>query len=103
LIFAPWIISLDVLHRAEKRTEDLVAKLELSEKARAKAEKDTAAVEDLHQRLRDAENALSDKIYQQIARENSIIDRLDTQNRRFISKFFSFACLCFYLGVLLRY
>jgi small-conductance mechanosensitive channel len=71
-----------------KRDDDLAAKLELSEKAREKAEKDDVDVGDLRQRLHDAENALNDKISHQIARENSIIDRLNTQNRRFVSKFF---------------
>jgi hypothetical protein len=88
LIFAPWFIFPDALHRAKKRAEDLADKLEVSEKARTKDEKDAAAVGDLCQRLHDAENALCDRISQQIARENSIVDRLDTQNRRFVSKFF---------------
>ncbi|KAK1607542.1 hypothetical protein QYE76_031215 [Lolium multiflorum] len=60
----------------------LKAKLELSEKAKA----DAAAVEDLRQWLQTAENALSDKIAQQIERENAIADRFDTQNRRFVRR-----------------
>ncbi|KAK1694706.1 hypothetical protein QYE76_011403 [Lolium multiflorum] len=67
-----------------KAEEDaLAAKLELSEKAREKAEADVAVVEDLRQRLQTAENALSDKIAQHIERENAIADRFDTQNRKF--------------------
>jgi hypothetical protein len=77
-----------VLRRAEERADALAAKLELSEKAREKAKADAAVVEDLRQRLQTAENSLSDKISQQIERENAIADRFDTQNRRFVSKFF---------------
>ena len=76
------------LDRAEKRADELAVKLEQSEKAREKAEQDAAAVEDLRQRLHNAESALSEKVSQQIARENAIIDRLETQNRRFVSKCF---------------
>ncbi len=75
------------LNRAEKHAEELAAKLERSEKARKKAEQEAATVEDLRQRLHEAENALSDKVSQQIARESAIIARLETQNRRFVSKF----------------
>jgi hypothetical protein len=75
-------------------------KLDLSEKAREKAEKDAATIGYLRQRLQNAEKALSDKIAQQIERENAIVDRFDTQNRRFISKFvpspvFVFILICF--------
>jgi hypothetical protein len=52
------------LCQAEERVDALAAKLELSEKARKKAEADATAVEDLRQRLNNAENALSDKIAQ---------------------------------------
>jgi hypothetical protein len=81
------------LQQAEKRAETLATKLELSEKAREKAEADAAAVEDLRQGLANAETALSDKIAQQIKREESIIARFDAQNRRFVSKL-----LLFYLS-----
>ena len=84
--FCLWTFFSENLDRAEKRAEELALKLEQSEKAREKAERDAATVEDLRQRLHKAENALSDKVSQQIARENSIIDRLETQNRRFVSK-----------------
>ena len=82
--FHLWTENLD---RAEKHAEELAAKLERSEKARKKAEQEAATVEDLRQRLHKAENALSDKVSQQIARENAIIAHLETQNRRFVSKF----------------
>ena len=75
------------LNRAEKHAEELAAKLERSEKARKKAEQEAATVEDLRQRLHKAENALSEKVSQQIARESAIIARLEAQNRRFVSKF----------------
>ncbi|KAK1653674.1 hypothetical protein QYE76_071479 [Lolium multiflorum] len=74
------------LGRAEKHAEVLAAKLERSEEARENAEREATIVEDLRQRLHKAENALSDKVSQQIARENSIIARLETQNRRFVRK-----------------
>ncbi|KAM0898916.1 hypothetical protein ACQ4PT_021631 [Festuca glaucescens] len=74
------------LNRAEKHAEELAAKLELSEKARKKAEQEAATVEDLRQRLHEAENALSDKVSQQIARESAIIARLEAQNRWFVRK-----------------
>ena len=90
----------DALRRAEERADALAAKLGLSEKARKKAEADAAAVEDLRQRLQNAENALSDKISQQIERENAIANRFDTQNRRFVSKFFP-SPLCVYFDLLL--
>jgi gamma-glutamylcysteine synthetase len=67
--------------------KELAAKLERSEKAREKAERESAIVEELRQRLHKAEQALSDQVSQQIARENAIITRLETQNRRFVGKF----------------
>ena len=79
--------SSESLDRAEKHAEDLAARLERSEKARERAEREAATVEDLRQRLHKAEEALSDKVSQQIARENAIIARLETQNRRFVSKY----------------
>jgi dsDNA-specific endonuclease/ATPase MutS2 len=84
----PLAILSAALRRAKERADALAAKLELSERAREKAEADAAAVEGLRQRLHTSENALSDKIAQQIEREKAIIARLDTQNRRFVSKFF---------------
>lgn len=85
--FHLWTFFLENLDRAEKHAEELAAKLERSEKARKKAEQEAATVEDLRHRLHKAENALSDKVSQQIARESAIIARLETQNRRFVSKF----------------
>jgi hypothetical protein len=78
------------LRQAEECADPLAAKLELSEKAREKAEADAATAEDLRQRLNNAENALNDKIAKQIKREEGIIARFDTQIRRFVSKFFPF-------------
>jgi hypothetical protein len=79
----------EALRRAEERADALAAKLERSEKAREKAEKDAAVVEGLRQRLQTAEDSLSDKVTQQIERENTIVARFDTQNRRFTSKLFT--------------
>ncbi|KAK1680682.1 hypothetical protein QYE76_041530 [Lolium multiflorum] len=76
------------LRQAEERAEALEAKLKLSKEAREKAEADVATVEDLRQRLANAENALSDKIAEQITREQGIIDWHECQNRRFLHKFF---------------
>ncbi|KAK1625824.1 hypothetical protein QYE76_000139 [Lolium multiflorum] len=78
--------SSESLDRADKHAEDLAAKLERSEKARERAEREAATVEDLRQRLHKAEEALSDNVSQQIARENAIIARLETQNRWFVRK-----------------
>jgi flagellar motility protein MotE (MotC chaperone) len=88
------------LRRAEERADALEAKLKLSEAAREKAEKDAAAVEGLRQRLKTAEDALSEKEARQIERENAIVDRFETQNRRFTSKLpfiylFVFILVCF--------
>ncbi|KAM0888535.1 hypothetical protein ACQ4PT_028284 [Festuca glaucescens] len=71
------------LRRAEERADALEAKLKSSETARKKTEEDAAAVEDLRQKLTTAENALSEKEARQIERENAIVERFDTQNRRF--------------------
>ena len=60
----PIFSSSEALWRAEERADALAAKLERSEKAREKAEKDAAAVEGLRQRLQTAEDALSDKVAQ---------------------------------------
>jgi chromosome segregation ATPase len=79
------------LAEANKRADALAQKLEQSEKARKKAEADAkkakadaekakadaAGVEDLRQRLHDAETALSDKIAEQAAREEKILSRLE--------------------------
>ena len=80
-------LPLEALAKANKRADDLAANLEQSEKARKKAEQDAASVGDLRKRLHQAENALSEKTTQQIAREEAIIGRLESQNRRFASKF----------------
>jgi dsDNA-specific endonuclease/ATPase MutS2 len=95
----PSIFS-EALRRVEERVDAIAAKLELSETAREKAEEDAAAVESLRQRLQTTENALSEKNSQQIERENAIADRFDTQNRRFISKHFSFTCLLVFILIL---
>jgi hypothetical protein len=89
----------EALCRAEERADALEAKLKLSEKGREKPEKDAAAVESIRQRLQTAEGALSDKVAQQIERENAIADRFDTQNRRFTSKLFLHLYFCFYLDL----
>jgi hypothetical protein len=86
--FCLWTFFSENLDRAKKRTEELALKLEQSEQACEKAERDAATVEDLRQRLHKAANALSGKVSQQIARENAVIDRLETLNRRFVSKCF---------------
>jgi hypothetical protein len=96
----PLAILLAALRQAEERADALAAKLELSEQAREKGEVDAATVEDLRQWLQTAEKALSDKISHQIQRENAIIERFDTQNRKFVSKFFPspifvFILICF--------
>jgi hypothetical protein len=76
----------DALRRAEEHADALDAKLKISERAREKAEKEVAVVEGLRQRLQTAEDALRDKVDQQSERENAIVTRLDTQNRKFTSK-----------------
>jgi hypothetical protein len=72
---------------ANKRADDLAVQLEKSEEARKKAEKDASSIEDLRKRLHEAETTLSDKITQQIAREENVTSRLESLNRRFVSKF----------------
>ncbi|KAK1561317.1 hypothetical protein QYE76_037625 [Lolium multiflorum] len=76
----------EALIKANKRADDLAVKLEQSEKARKKAEQDAASVGDLRKRLHEAETALSEKITQQIARDEDIIGRLESQNRLFVRK-----------------
>ena len=78
---------LEALSKANKRADDLAFELEKSEKAREKAELDAASVESLRKRLHEAETALSEHTSQQIAREGDVIARLESQNRRFVSKF----------------
>jgi hypothetical protein len=91
----------DALRCAEERANTLEAKLKTSETARKKAEKDVADVEGLCQRLKTAEDALSDKESRQVERENAV-ERFETQNRRCSSKpFFHFpsAFACFFLYI----
>ncbi|KAK1627747.1 hypothetical protein QYE76_002062 [Lolium multiflorum] len=79
-------IGYRALAKANKRADDLALELAKSEKAREKAELESASVESLRKRLHDAENALSECIYQQIAREAGIAARLELQNHRFVRK-----------------
>ncbi|KAK1680626.1 hypothetical protein QYE76_041474 [Lolium multiflorum] len=86
------------LAEVNERANTLAQKLEQSEEARKKAESDAvqarreadkakadaAGVEDLRKRLHDAETSLSEHITAQSAREEAILKRLRTQNRRFI-------------------
>ncbi|KAK1605763.1 hypothetical protein QYE76_029436 [Lolium multiflorum] len=74
----------EALTKANKRADDLSLKLAKSEKAREKAELESASVESLRKRLHDAENALSEHTSQQLAREADIAARLESQNRRFV-------------------
>ncbi len=95
ILFLLIFFASEALRRAEERADALDAKLKLSEKAREKAEKDTAAIEGLRQRLQTAEDALSDKEAQQIERENAIVTRLETQIRRFTSNLLLLSPFCF--------
>ncbi|KAK1649337.1 hypothetical protein QYE76_067142 [Lolium multiflorum] len=57
--------------------------------ARTKADKakaDAAGVEDLRKKLHDAETSLSEHITAQSAREEAILKRIRTQNRRFVTR-----------------
>ena len=85
------------LAEANKRADALALKLEQSEKARKKAESDAAAVKDLRKRFHDAETSLSDNIAQQSAREDEILTRLESQSRRFVSKYSN---PCYFFGSL---
>ncbi|KAK1678685.1 hypothetical protein QYE76_039533 [Lolium multiflorum] len=76
----------EALAKANKRADDLSIKLEQSDQARKKAEQDAASIGDLRKRLHEAETALSDKITQQIAQEEDVIGRLESQNRIFARK-----------------
>ncbi|KAK1619795.1 hypothetical protein QYE76_025312 [Lolium multiflorum] len=92
--------SLEKLAEVNERANTLAQKLEQSEEARKKAESDAiqarreadkakadvAGVEDLRKRLHDAETSLSEHITAQSAREEAILKRLRTQNRRFVNK-----------------
>ena len=89
------------LTEVNERANILAKKLEQSEEARKKAESDAiqaraeadkakadaAGVEDLRKRLDDAETSLSEHITAQSAREEAIIKRVRSQNRRFVSKY----------------
>ncbi|KAK1694156.1 hypothetical protein QYE76_010853 [Lolium multiflorum] len=70
----------------DKRADDLAAKLNASEEAREKAEKDASCVEDLRKRLHEAETALSARIAQNAAHEAKILARLESLSRRFVRK-----------------
>ncbi|KAK1649067.1 hypothetical protein QYE76_066872 [Lolium multiflorum] len=74
------------LAEANKRADALAAELEQSETARMKAEADAATVEDLQKRLDDAKNALSENVAQHSAREEEILNRLESQSRRFVRR-----------------
>jgi dsDNA-specific endonuclease/ATPase MutS2 len=99
---SPFIL-VESLSERKKRADDLARKLEQSEKAREKAESDVAAVDGLRKRLQDAENALSENIAQQSAREKEIITRLESHSRCFVSKcsnyFDFFGKSCFSLRI----
>ena len=88
LKFLHLLLPPEALSKANKHADDLAIKINQNKKARKKAEQDAASIEGLRKRLHDAENALSEKTTQQIAREEAIIGRLESQNRRFVSKFF---------------
>ncbi|KAK1642426.1 hypothetical protein QYE76_060231 [Lolium multiflorum] len=88
------------LAEANERANILAQKLEQSEEARKKAESDAiqaraeadkakadaAGVEDLRKRLHDAETSLSEHIAAQSAREEAVLKRIRTQNRRFVTR-----------------
>ncbi|KAK1609795.1 hypothetical protein QYE76_033468 [Lolium multiflorum] len=88
------------LAEANERANTLAQQLEQSEKARKKAEldavgaraeadkakADAAGVEDLRKKLHDAETSLSEHITAQSAREEAILKRIRTQNRRFVAR-----------------
>ncbi|KAK1609238.1 hypothetical protein QYE76_032911 [Lolium multiflorum] len=88
------------LAEVNERADTLAQKLEQSEEARKKAESDAiqaraeadkakadaAGVKDLRKRLHDAETSLSEHIAAQAAREKTILKRIRSQNRHFVSK-----------------
>ncbi|XP_071677463.1 uncharacterized protein [Lolium perenne] len=94
------LVQAKKLAEANKLVDTLAQKLERSETARKKAELDAsqaraeadkakakaAGVEDLQKRLDDAETALNEHKAAQATREQAIIKRLNTQNRRFLGK-----------------
>ena len=96
-----YLFLAEKLAEANERANALAQKLEQSEEARKKAESDAskakaeadkakadaAGVEELRKRLHDAETSLSEHITAQSAREEAIIKRLKSQNRRFVSKY----------------
>jgi hypothetical protein len=73
------------LRLAKKRANHLEKKLKVSKKAHKKSENDAAGVEDLRQRLRAAEDALSDKEATLVQWEADIIACFETQAARFSS------------------
>ncbi|KAK1630783.1 hypothetical protein QYE76_005098 [Lolium multiflorum] len=70
------------LQRAEERAEALEAKLKLGEEDREKAQVDAASVEELCQRLSKVESALSDKIAEQIGRNDERFELLAPKDDR---------------------
>jgi septal ring factor EnvC (AmiA/AmiB activator) len=86
LTLLPCSLPLESLAKANKRADDLASKLGQSEKAREKAEQEAASVGDLRKRLHQAKAALNENISRQTAREEDVIGRLESQNRRFVSK-----------------
>ena len=84
----------EALAKANRRADNLALELAKSEKAREKAELDAASVESLRKRLHDAENTLSERTAQQLAREADIAARLESQNRRFVCKYQSLSSSC---------
>ncbi|KAK1681344.1 hypothetical protein QYE76_042192 [Lolium multiflorum] len=81
----------EALLAADKRAEDLASKLKASEEASEKPEKDASCIEDLRNRLHEAETALTDKITQHVAREGNVAFRLESLNRRFVNPNFCFS------------
>jgi hypothetical protein len=71
----------EALDEANKRADDLALRLRHVEATHDEE------VADLRKRLQAAEHALSEQTSRQIAREEAVIERLETQNRRFVSKF----------------
>jgi hypothetical protein len=69
------------LAEANRRADALTIELEQSKSAHTKT------VEDLQKRLDDAKKALEENVTQHSAREKEILSRLETQSRRFVSKF----------------
>jgi hypothetical protein len=94
----------EALLLAEERANDLEKKLKASEKARKKAEKEVAGVEDLRERLHAAENALSIRETEIAQREADVIARFETQSARFSSNtIFPFSTLFTCMSMPLSY